>query len=233
VVSRYLWFLWVRTLDRLVLSHPHQDHGGGLPALLRNFTVGEFVYGDAGDDPILGRIRAAAAKRDVPAHRVTSGRTWDAGVVRIVVLAPPDDHATRSANDRSVVLQITYGRFSALLPGDVERSTEGELVSSWHDALRSDLVKVAHHGSSSSTTDAFLGCVRPRWAVISAARNNPFGNPAPAVVLRLARRGILPLLTMDHGAVTLETDGTSYILESHVAGVLASGTLPGVLRDHR
>jgi competence protein ComEC len=226
VVSRYLWFLWVRRLDRLILSHPHQDHGGGLPALLRNFKVGEFVYGDAGEDPIIGRIRAAAEKRDVPAYRVASGRSWDTGAVRIDVLAPPDDRATRSPNDRSVVLRLTYGRFSALLPGDVERAAEGELLSYRQGGLRSDLVKVAHHGSPSSTTNAFLDCTRPRWAVISAARNNPFGNPAPAVVLRLARRGILPLLTMDHGAVTLETDGTSYVLASHVAGVLARGAFP-------
>jgi competence protein ComEC len=150
--------------------------------------------------------------------------------VHVAVLAPPDGSEAYAANDRSVVLHLTYGRFSALLPGDVERRMEGELVSSWHDALRSDLIKVAHHGSASSTTDAFLSRVRPRWAVISAARNNPFGNPAPAVVLRLARRGALPLLTMDHGAVTLETDGLRYVLTSHVGGVLASGILPPLKR---
>ncbi len=226
VVSKYLWYLWVRRLDRIILSHPHQDHGGGLPALLRNFTVGEFSCGDAGNDPILARISATADSRAVPKQRITSGHNWDAGAVHVAILAPPESIEDYSANDRSVVLHLAYGRFSALLPGDVERRMEGELVSSWHDALRSDLVKVAHHGSSSSTTDAFLDRVRPRWAVISAARNNPFGNPAPAVVLRLARRGVLPLLTMDQGAITMETDGVNYVLSSHVAGVLASGTLP-------
>ena len=226
VVSKYLWYLWVRTLDRLILSHAHQDHGGGLPALLRYFRVGDFAYGDAGSDPILGRIKAAAQERGVPVHRIASGKSWDTGAVRVAVLAPPGNCGERSANDCSVVLHLTFGRFSALLPGDVERTMEGELVSSWRDALRSDLVKVAHHGSASSTTGAFLDRVRPHWAVISAARNNPFGNPAPGVVLRLARRGALPLLTMDHGAITFETDGDHYILASHVAGVLASGILP-------
>ncbi len=226
IVSRYLWYLWVRNLDRIVLSHPHQDHGGGLPALLRNFSVGEFAYGDAGDDPILVRIRASADGRRVPARRVASGRSWDEGAVSIAVLGPPDNYGARSTNDGSVVLHLTYRSFSALLPGDVERAIEGELLRSRPVALRSDLLKVAHHGSSSSTTDAFLDRVHPRWAVISAARGNPFGNPAPTVVLRLARRGVLPLLTMDHGAITLETDGVSYVLTSHVAGVLASGTLP-------
>ena len=72
---------------------------------------------------------------------------------------------------------------------------------------------------------AFLDRAHPRWAVISAARNNPYGNPAPAVVLRLARRGTLPLLTMDHGAVIFETDGVCYRLASHVAGLIASGSL--------
>ena len=233
VVSRYLWYLWVRKLDRLILSHPHQDHGGGLPALLRNFSVGAFAYGYARDDPILMRIMAAAGSRRVPAHRISSGEIWHEGAVHVVALSAPEGIGTRSANDSSVVLHVSYGRFSALLPGDMERTAEGALISSWRDGLRSDLVKVAHHGSSSSTTNAFLDRVRPRWAVISAARNNPFGNPAPGVVLRLARRGALPLLTMDHGAITLETDGVNYVLASHVAGVLASGSLPGVLSDCR
>ncbi len=230
VVSKYLWYLWVRRLDRIILSHPHQDHGGGLPALLRNFAVGEFSFGDTGNDPILARIKAATDSRGVPAHRIASGHNRDEGAVHVAVLAPPDSNEAYAANDRSVVLHLTYGRFSALLPGDVERRMEGELVSSWHDALRSDLIKVAHHGSASSTTDAFLSRARPRWAVISAARSNPFGNPAPAVVLRLARRGALPLLTMDHGAVTLETDGLRYVLTSYVGGVLASGILPPLKR---
>jgi competence protein ComEC len=226
VVSRYLWYLWVRRLDHLILSHPHQDHAGGLSALLRNFSVGDFSYGYAGDDPILARIKAIAGSRGVQAHRISSGGIWHEGPVRVIALSPAEGIGAHSANDSSVVLHLTYSRFSAMLPGDVERTMEGELISSWHDRLRSDLVKVAHHGSSSSTTDAFLDRVRPRWAIISAARNNPFGNPAPAVVLRLARRGALPLLTMDHGAITLATDGVKYVLASHVAGVLSSGTLP-------
>jgi competence protein ComEC len=226
VVSRYLWYLWVRRLDRLILSHPHQDHGGGLPALLRNFSVGDFSYGYAGDDPVLMRIKTAAGSRGVLAHRISSGETWHEGPVHVTALSPPRGSGMRSANDSSVVLHLTYGRFSALLPGDVERTMEAELISSWRAGLQSDLVKVAHHGSSSSTTNAFLDRVRPRWAVISAARNNPFGNPAPGVVLRLARRCVLPLLTMDHGAITLETDGINYVLASHVGGVLASGTFP-------
>jgi competence protein ComEC len=225
VVSRYLWHRWARTLDRLVLSHPHQDHAGGMPALLRNFIVGEFVYGDPSLDPVLAWVKTVAAGRHVPVSRVAFGHCWDVGGVRVIAFAPPDGQGNRSANDGSVVLHLSYGRFSALLPGDIEGRAEREIVSLWGNRLRSDLVKVAHHGSPSSTTMAFLDRAHPRWAVISAARNNPYGNPAPAVVLRLARRGTLPLLTMDHGAVIFETDGVCYRLASHVAGLIASGSL--------
>jgi competence protein ComEC len=225
VVSRYLWHRWARMLDRLVLSHPHQDHAGGMPALLRNFIIGDLVYGDPGLDPVLAWVKTIAAGRHVPVSRVAAGRSWNVGGVRIIVFAPPERQEGRSTNDGSVVLHLSYGRFSALFPGDIEGGAERELVSLWQNSLRSDLVKVAHHGSPSSTTMAFLDRAHPRWAVISAARNNPYGNPAPAVVLRLARRGTLPLLTMDHGAVTFETDGARYRLASHVAGLIAGGSL--------
>jgi competence protein ComEC len=225
VVSRYLWHQWVRRLDGLSLSHPHFDHGGGMPALLRNFKVGDLIHGNAGRDPLLGRILAMAQARGVRVSRAAAGRQFEVGGVRLRVLFPPQALDVAPSNNQSLVLQLSVGRFSALLTGDVERAAEGVIVRQYGRTLRSPLLKVAHHGSRTSTTDALLREVRPRWAVISAGCHNPFGEPSREVVLRLARGGALPLLTMDHGAITLETDGEHYVLRSHRNGILDAGSL--------
>ena len=225
VVSRYLWWLWVRRLDRIVLSHPHQDHAGGLPALLKNFRVARLDYGEPRNDPTLDRLGALAGERQVEFRRVSAGETARIAGVRVDFVNPPADGAARSTNDNSLVLYLHFGRFSALLTGDLER--DGELGLLAHSPSASALLlKVAHHGSRSATLDPFLTRVRPRWAVLSAGRNNPFGHPAREVLLRLVHRGARPLLTLDQGAVTLVTDGERYVLESFVSGVLEKGVLP-------
>ena len=124
-----------------------------------------------------------------------------------------------------MVLRLRFGRFAALFTGDIEKTGEAALASTAGE-LRAQLLKVAHHGSRSATLEPFLDRARPRWGVISAAKNNPFGHPAREVLLRLLRRGTRPLLTADQGAIRFETDGSRFILSSHVNGTLDSGDLP-------
>jgi competence protein ComEC len=225
VVSRYLWWLWVRKLDRIVLSHPHQDHAGGLPALLKNFRVARFDYGEPRQDPMLDRLRELARERQVEFRSVSAGEAARVGGVRIDFANPSADGVARSTNDNSVVLYLHFGRFSALLTGDLERDGELGLLAR-SPSVNALLLKVAHHGSRSATLDSFLTQVRPRWAVLSAGRNNPFGHPAREVLLRLVHHGARPLLTLDQGAITLVTDGERYTLDSFVSGVLETGLLP-------
>jgi competence protein ComEC len=225
VVSRYLWWLWVRALDRIVLSHPHQDHAGGIATLLKNFKVERLDYGEPRSDPTIDRLKAIALERQVKSLRVSAGETAFVGGVRVDFINPPADGKARSTNDNSLVLHLHFGRFSALLTGDLER--EGELaLLARSPSLRAPLLKVAHHGSRSATLDSFLARVRPRWAVLSAGRNNPFGHPSREVLLRLVHHGARPFLTLDQGAITFVTDGERYTLESFRSGVLESGILP-------
>jgi competence protein ComEC len=225
VVSRYLWSLWVRGLDRIVLSHPHQDHAGGIPALLKNFKVKRLDYGEPRSDPTLDRLRGIALERQVESRRVSAGETALVGDVRVDFINPPADGAARSTNDNSLVLHLHFGRFSALLTGDLEREGEAALLAP-AQSLGAQLLKVAHHGSRSATLDSFLARVRPRWAVLSAGRNNPFGHPSREVLLRLVHHGARPLLTLDQGAITFVTDGERYTVESFISGVLERGILP-------
>ncbi len=224
VVSRYLWWNWISSLDRLLISHPDVDHAGGAQTLLKNFRTGEVDYSEASADALLSRILQVAEKGRVPSRIVFAGMTEVVGGVAVQFLNPPAGKSGGSTNENSVVLRMKFGDFTALLTGDLEKSAEAELVTRSKD-LRSTLLKVAHHGSRSASLDPLLDKVCPRWAVISVGRNNPFGHPSREVLLRLLRHGARPLLTLDEGAVTFVTDGRHCLVESHVGGILERGTL--------
>jgi competence protein ComEC len=225
VVSRYLWWEWIGRLDRHVLSHPDVDHVGGSQTLLKNFRIGELDYGETASDPLLSRILAVARIQHVPARIVQAGETEFVGGVVVQVLNPPAEQSGRTTNENSVVLRLVFDRFTALLTGDLEKSREAELLAGSRN-LHSLLLKVAHHGSRSATLDPFIDRVRPRWAIVSVGRNNPFGHPSREVLLRLLRHGARPLTTLDQGAVTLRTDGRHYLIESYLGGILERGLLP-------
>jgi competence protein ComEC len=229
VVSRYLWHFWITHLDRVVLSHPDQDHAGGVPAILKNFDVAEFAYGEIRTDPALGRILQTAHKKLIPARLTGRGDTIVQGGVRISLLNPPAGGVNQTTNDNSIVLHLEFGRFSALLTGDLEAPGETDVLSHCRK-LDGVMLKVSHHGSRHGTMESFLSRVNPKWAVISVGRNNPFGHPAPEVMSRLLRHGVLPLATTDHGAVSVETDGIRYQIESHVCGIVEKGLLPAKMR---
>ena len=225
VVSRYLWSRWTSRLDRMILSHPDQDHAGGMPALLGNFRTARLDYGRAIDDPYLARVLEAAARRGTGLRQVRAGDLLAQDEIEAEVLNPGAE-VGRSTNEDSVVLRLTCGRFTALLAGDLEKTGERDFLSRRHDA-RSLLLKTAHHGSRNATSDPFLDAVQPHWAVLSSGRNNPFGHPSREVVARLLRRGVRLLSTQDLGAVTFETDGDRYRIRSHVTGIVEQGLLPG------
>ncbi|MGA2259964.1 MAG: ComEC/Rec2 family competence protein [Acidobacteriota bacterium] len=224
VVSRFLWSRWIVALDRAVLTHPHQDHAGGMPVLLQNFPTGRLDYGDADNEPVQAHVLEAARNAHVPIHPVRRGEEYHVAGVVVRTLSPAGDRPARSLNDVSVVLQLEFGHFSAILTGDMEGTGEAAVLSSTQE-LHSQLLKVAHHGSRNATLDPFLDRVRPRWAVISAGRRNPFQNPSPETLLRLLHHGARLLLTMDQGTIFFETDGTSYTLSSHALGILEQGVL--------
>jgi competence protein ComEC len=219
VVSRFLWHFWITRLDRIVVTHPDLDHAGGVPSLLKNFQVVRVDFGGLEDQhPWIGR--------DPPfAHRSTAGEREELRGVRIEVLNPPEMAPGRTTNENSIVLRLSFGRFSVLMTGDVEGVGEAAVLS-YPGELRSQLLKVSHHGSRFGTSEAFLQRASPRWGVISVGRNNPFGHPSREVVARLQRRGVRYFLTTDEGAISFETDGERYKIESHVGGVLESGVLP-------
>ncbi|MBN2320751.1 MAG: ComEC/Rec2 family competence protein [Acidobacteria bacterium] len=224
VVSRYLWHKWAGNPDRVILSHTDIDHAGGIPALLRNFKVGRLDYPRCKMDSILSGILRITRQRRVPATPVNAGMEEKVGPVTVRILHPPSHPARPSTNDNSTVHALSFRHFRALLTGDLEKRGEAELLA--HPAsLRCLLLKVAHHGSRSGTSSAFLDATQPRWAVVSAGYDNPFGHPSPDVLHRLHRHGVRVYQTSNEGAVTFTTDGVAYEIRSYISGLLESGRL--------
>ena len=182
-------------LDRLMLSHRDTDHVGGAASLLQ--VVGaESLWSSLEDSHPL---RAAG----VPATRCEAGQRWSWDGVGFEVLHPrPADYERTSLkpNGLSCVLRVSTPHASVLLAGDIEREQEAALVAFDREALRSDLLLVPHHGSKTSSTDAFLDAVLPHTAVVQAGYRNRFGHPAAEVLARYRARGIRVLKTASCGA---------------------------------
>jgi competence protein ComEC len=214
VVSPYLWSRSIRRLDALVLTHVHEDHMNGLAALLENFAPRELWTGATAETPGWRALREAAQRRGVRILPLRRGRPFESGGARFEVLAPAADYAPGAAarNNDSLVLRVRFGRHAFLLTGDIERQVERELLNG--SALQSDLLKVAHHGSRTSTTQGFLDAVRPPFALISAGFENAYRYPHPDVLARLAGRGARVLRTDLDGAISVWSDGTRLRVET-------------------
>ncbi|GBC84506.1 ComE operon protein 3 [bacterium HR11] len=201
VVVPALQALGVRHVDALVLSHPHPDHYVGLRAVLEHFGPTRFYYPAGTEVPAW--IRSSPVWSRVQAVPLTEGMAFSVGALAWRVLHPPQDYRPANVNEASLVLAVTYHDMRILMTGDIERGTEDRLAQAYGPSLQADVLKVAHHGSRTSTTPTFLEAVRPRWALCSAGARNRFGFPHPEVVRRLQEAGIRVLCTGEAGQVRL------------------------------
>ncbi len=206
VVSPYLWSRGIRRLDAVALTHAHSDHIGGLRSVITNFLPAELWLGQNPPTPAFRSLLETASTHRVRVVHRSEGDAFDFGGARVEALAPPHDWklAERPRNDDSLALRITLGETSALLAGDVERRLERRLAEHQPE---SELLKVAHHGSATSTSVELLDAVRPQFAAISVGFRSPFGHPRPEVLARLAERGVRTYRTDTLGALTFYLDG--------------------------
>ncbi len=190
----------VRRLDAVVLTHPDADHCAGLVDVARYLAVAEVALG-----PGWRESACAAELVALPAVRwrvLWRGESWRVGRWRLTVLAPPPGQR-RGNNDRSLVLRAEVHGRRVLLTGDIEAAAERRLLSRGGGELAAEVLKVAHHGSKTSTSAAFLAAVSPRLALISAGPRNAYGHPHPTVVERLRQRAVRVLRSDRSGAVRL------------------------------
>jgi competence protein ComEC len=203
VVSPYLWSRRIRRLDVLVLSHAHSDHMGGMPAVMRSFGPRELWVSIDPNSEAYRALLAEAKDLGVKVRHFHAGDQLSWGGVEVTVLAPEAGYSNprEAVNNDSLVMRMQYGRSSVLLEGDAEAPSEREMVE--HGRITAvTLLKVGHHGSRTSTTQAFLAAAAPQDAVVSVGRGNTFGHPRYEVVERIAASGTKLYRTDEFGLTT-------------------------------
>ena len=221
IIEPYLDFHGIRELDMVVLTHPDLDHGGGLGYVLQNFKV-EQVLGISDmplDSQTHRRLHAIVKARNIPYSFPYAGEIEFTSTATLNLLHPIDAGSTNlldtDKNDDSLVMKITYGEVDILFTGDIGKNAELRLIASGQD-LRSEILKVPHHGSRTSSSAPFLDAVQPRYAIFSLGQGNRYQFPHADVVNRYRARECLMLRTDESGAITLRTDGTKCWIDTEL-----------------
>jgi competence protein ComEC len=204
----------------VALTHAHQDHLGGLNAILENFQIGRLWLGREVNNPALARLEALARERKISLEYETRGKCISLDEVQGEFLWPKistADAAATAKNNDSLVLRLKYRNRTLLLPGDAEKQPEHAMVGENSGGLRADVLKVGHHGSKNSTTQEFLDAVAPAIAIISSGEDNPYEHPSPELLERLETSGARVLRTDRDGAVHILTDGDQLEISCFVA----------------
>lgn len=210
VVSPYLWSRHVHSLDVVALTHAHSDHMGGMPAVLRNFRPRELWVSHNPPIPAYQALLSEAASLGIRVRSFSAGDTTPFGATTVRVLSPAPRYQPGSSatNDDSLVLHLSYAGHSALLEGDAEAPSEAAMLSLPPADLSSDLLKVGHHGSKTSTIAPFLARVAPHLAVISVGPFNSYHHPRWETLEKLESEGARTWRTDTLGISTFFIDGT-------------------------
>lgn len=212
-IIAYLQAQKVGKLDLVVATHPHSDHIGSMPEVLEAFGAKEMLAGRVPDKlipttRIYEKLLDVVEAQDIPVEEAAPGLQYDlGGGALITVLGPVSDNIS-DLNNTSVVFRLDYGKTSFLFTGDAEKDSEQEILeSSLRGRLRADVLKLGHHGSSTSTTQAWLDAVRPQFAVALLGADNDYGHPHKETLEKL-KKAEIPLYRSDlNGTIVFGSDG--------------------------
>lgn len=210
---------WDRSINLLILSHPHADHLDGLIEVLKRYDVGMVIEsGVSHSIPEYAEWHNLLREKNVPVVIAKSGQHIDAGGgVALDILSPLENFegaSPKNVHDATVVSRLVYASTSVLLMGDAEEKLEYRLLYSG-TPIDSDILKVGHHGSKTSTSEVFLAAVSPEIAVIQVGRKNRYGHPKQEVIDRLAAFGARVFRTDLDGDILLQSNGRSFIVDNN------------------
>jgi competence protein ComEC len=226
VIAPFLWKEKIRRIDTLVLTHPDPDHLKGLNFIASQFSIGQFWENsfETQSEPYLQLKKILNDKKVevVSLNEETAPKIVDG--VEVSVLNPPTWNMMRrkvqtpsDLNNSSLVLKLQFKNVSVLLAGDIEKEAEGLMLRKGFP-LKADIIKVPHHGSSSSSSLIFLDRVKPAYAILSVGERNIGRLPHPDVLKRYEQLGSRILRTDKHGAITVVTDGKEIEVKTFLKG---------------
>ena len=218
VVSEFLWEKGYSKVDYILATHADTDHIQGLTDIAENFRVrGAFFGRTPPKNAEFTELQSVLTRKKVPSIILSRGDVLTFGDVKIEILYPAADNSSEavSDNNHSLVLRIVYGAKKILLTGDIEREAENELDQN-PAFLQSDIVKVAHHGSRTSSTAEFIRATGAEYAIIPVGRRSMFGHPHEEVVERWKNSGAKIYATGESGTVSISTDGRSLEIQTFI-----------------
>lgn len=204
-----------RDIDVILATHYDTDHIGGLVDVLKQYQVDLIIESGANSDtPASEAFDVTSNMERADRVKAQAGQVFQIGEqVTLKILSPLGDTSNWEANAASAIVQLAYGDIEFMLTGDAPAEIEDYLVGTVGADLESEVLKLGHHGSKTSTSELFLDTVQPEWAVVSAGLNNRYGHPHYSVVDRVFDRDIKLLSTITDGTVTFLSDGQQVWLE--------------------
>lgn len=210
----YLKSLGIEKLDYVIGTHPHEDHIGGLDAVIESFEIGQIYMPKATTTTKTYKdVLTAVKNKGLSINTAKAGKVIiDEPDIRAELLAPISDKYD-DLNNYSAILKLQFGNTSFLFTGDAEKLSENEMLdSAGAEKLRCDVLKAGHHGSSTSTSEKFLKAVSPSYAVISCGTGNDYGHPHKETISLLDKYGIKTHRTDLNGTITAISDGNNITL---------------------
>lgn len=218
VVSQFLWQKGYSKIDYILATHADADHIQGLTDVAKNFEIRAAFFGRTPfDDKDFTELNVILQKKKIETITVSQGDELEIGNAKVQVLFPEKDFSSKpiSDNNHSVVLRIVFGAKRFLFTGDIEKEAEAKLLQN-SLFLKSDVVKVAHHGSRTSSTPEFINATEAEYAIIPVGRKSIFGHPHAEVVERWSNANAKIKRTGERGTITISTDGKDLQIENFV-----------------